>query len=77
MKRHLAAVFIFFLLFFWGDAVWALGTEELMGEMDFSEIGKFLEGADGAAGEVAFEDLVRGSLQNILSSNKKGNSKWN
>lgn len=62
MKRHLAAVFIFFLLFFWGDAVWASGTEELMGEMDFSEIGKFLEGADGAAGEVAFEDLVRGLM---------------
>lgn len=59
-KRICFGIFVFLLILFMRTAVKASSAEELLGEMDFSEIGSFLDGQDEAP--VSFEELVRAVL---------------
>lgn len=77
MRHCIVVLGIVFLLILTGENVWAgveqrkeekqetfegIGTEDILGEMDFSEIGNFLEKQKGTGGSVSFEDLVRAFL---------------
>lgn len=59
-KRICFGIVVFLLILFMRTAVKASSAEELLGEMDFSEIGSFLDGQDEAP--VSFEELVRAVL---------------
>ncbi len=61
MKRWLAGGVIFFLVYFHGVTVLASSAEEMMGELDFTEISSFLEENDEVT--VTFEELMQSLLK--------------
>ncbi len=60
MRRFLGMM-LFILILLYEAPVWGAGTEDLMGEMDFSEISSFLE--DNEEMPVTFEELVETMLK--------------
>ena len=61
MKRWLAGGVIFFLVYFHGVTVLGSSAEEMMGELDFTEISSFLEENDEVT--VTFEELMQSLLK--------------
>ena len=61
MRRRIFCVFVFLLVLFRGEPLQASNTEEFMDELDFSEMGSFLEGKEEVP--VSFEEVVQALLK--------------
>lgn len=61
MRRRIFCVFVFLLVLFHGEPLQASNTEEFMDELDFSEMGSFLEGKEEVP--VSFEEVVQALLK--------------
>lgn len=64
MKRYLLAFAVFVLLIFGKENVWAYGTstEDMMGDMDFSEISSFLDEKEEIGQKITFEEILQALL---------------
>lgn len=60
-EQILSGILIFLLILFWQTAVKASSAEDLMGEMDFSEISSFLEEQEEMP--ISFEEVVQAILK--------------
>lgn len=61
MRRRIFCVFVFLLVFFHGEPLQASNAEDFMDELDFSEMGSFLDGKEEVP--VSFEEVVQALLK--------------
>lgn len=61
MRRRIFCVFVFLLVLFHGEPLQASNAEEFMDELDFSEMGSFLEGKEEVP--VSFEEVMQALLK--------------